>query len=166
MDKELFMQQTREAVRRHRIIVILRGVLGEQLRMFAHAAFEGGIRLLECTYNASAPEQDELIAENIAMLASEFGGELMVGAGTVLTERQVELTAKAGGRFIISPDFNPDIVRATKEQGMLSIPGVITPTEVAAAHRAGADAFLVGTALMRETNPGQKLQELTGKTHA
>lgn len=130
---------TVQAIETYKIVVILRGILGDDLLRFAHAAHEGGIRLLECTFDASDPASDELIAANIEMLAREFGDEMQVGAGTVLTKRQVELTAKAGGRFIISPDFNEEIVRYTKACGLCSIPGAITPTEVASAHRAGAD---------------------------
>ena len=62
-----------------------------------------------------------------------------IGAGTVLTERQVELTKAAGGGFIISPDTNVDVIRHTCELGLVSIPGALTPSEITAAHRAGAN---------------------------
>jgi 2-dehydro-3-deoxyphosphogluconate aldolase/(4S)-4-hydroxy-2-oxoglutarate aldolase len=64
---------------------------------------------------------------------------MFIGAGTVLTEKQVELTKAAGGKFIISPDTNASVIRKTRELEMVSMPGALTPTEVQAAHIAGAD---------------------------
>ena len=82
---------------------------------------------------------DEETAENIRMLAEHFKGRMFVGAGTVLTEKQVELTAQAGGKFIISPDTCPPVIQKTRELGLVSMPGALTPTEIQAAHKAGAD---------------------------
>ena len=59
--------------------------------------------------------------------------------GTVLKKSQIALTKEAGGKFIISPDTNPEIIEETKRQGLVSIPGALTPTEAAAAYRFGAD---------------------------
>lgn len=64
---------------------------------------------------------------------------MYIGAGTVLSERQVELTATAGGKFIISPDANQSVIRKTRELGLVSMPGALTPSEIQAAHLAGAD---------------------------
>lgn len=133
------MQTTIQQIEKNKIIVIVRGVAKEKLLPLAEAMYEGGIRLIECTYDASGKISDEEIAENIRMLAEHFAGKMAVGAGTVLTEKQVELTKQAGGKFIISPDTNPELIAFTKKCGLVSIPGAITPTEVATAHRAGAD---------------------------
>lgn len=122
-----------------KIIVIMRGVAREKLIPTVQAMYEGGIRVVECTYDASGKTSDEEIAANIEMLATHFAGKMRIGAGTVLTEKQVELTRRAGGAFIISPDTNPEVIRACKAAGLVSIPGAITPTEVRAAHLAGAD---------------------------
>jgi len=73
------------------------------------------------------------------MLAKHFEGRMYIGAGTVLTEKQVELTKSAGGKFIISPDTNADIIKKTVELGLVSMPGALTPSEITAANRAGAD---------------------------
>lgn len=123
----------------NKIVVIVRGVAREKLIPFAEAIYEGGIRFMECTYDASGKIPDEQIADNIKLLADHFGDRMHIGAGTVITVKQVEMTKAAGGRFIISPDTNADVIGKTKELGMVSIPGAITPTEVAAASRAGAD---------------------------
>ena len=133
------MENTIQFIEKHKIIVIVRGVEKEKLLPLAEAMYQGGIRLIECTYDASGKIADEEIAANIRMLAEHFEGKMAVGAGTVLTEKQVELTKKAGGTFIISPDTNPELIAFTKKCGLVSIPGALTPTEVASAHRAGAD---------------------------
>ena len=130
-------------IEKNKIIVIVRGVAREKLIPLAEAMYRGGIRLIECTYDASGKISDEEIASNIGMLAEHFEGKMLVGAGTVLTREQVELTAKHGGKFIISPDTNPDIIAYTKECGLVSIPGAFTPTEAVTAHRAGADFIKV-----------------------
>ena len=121
------------------VIVIVRGVQREQLIPLAEAMYAGGVRLLEITYSADGSTPDEQTAENIAMLAKHFEGRMYIGAGTVLTERQAELTAAAGGRFIISPDTNPAVIKRTRELGLVSMPGSLTPTEIQTAHLAGAD---------------------------
>lgn len=133
------MNEIIRAIEEHKIIVIVRGVPRKDLLPMAEAMYEGGIRLIECTYDAKGLIPDEEIAGNIALLGEAFAGRLTVGAGTVMTEKQAELTARAGGKFVISPDTNADIIRKTKELGLVSIPGAMTPTEIAAAHRAGAD---------------------------
>ena len=126
-------------VESERIIVIVRGVESEKLIPMAEAMYRGGIRLLEVTYSADGRVSDEETAENIRRLVDHFGEKMYIGAGTVLTEKQVELTAKAGGRFIISPDTTPEVIRKTRECGLVSMPGALTPTEIQAAYKYGAD---------------------------
>ena len=133
------MKNTINEILKEKIVVIMRGVPREKLVPLAEALYAGGIRLIEYIYNAKDPVSDAQTAENIAMLARYFEGRMLVGAGTVLTEKQVEMTKEAGGRFIISPDTNPAVISKTKELGMVSIPGAMTPTEILTAHRAGAD---------------------------
>lgn len=128
-----------QTILENKIIVIVRGVKREDLVPLVQAMYDGGIRLVECTYDASGKISDEEIASNIELLAKHFEGKMQVGAGTVLTKKQVLLTKKAGGKFIISPDTNEEVIAYTKELNLVSIPGAITPTEVATANRAGAD---------------------------
>ena len=64
---------------------------------------------------------------------------MLIGAGTVLTPEDACTVAAAGGKFIISPDTNPEVIRKTKELGLISIPGFFTPTEAFTAVRSGAD---------------------------
>ena len=133
------MNETVKKILQDKIIVIVRGVARENLIPLAQAIYDGGITLLECTYDATGKIPDEEIAENIGMLAKHFEGKMLIGAGTVLTKKQVQLTKSAGGKFIISPDTNEEIIRYTKELSLVSIPGGATPTEIANAHRFGAD---------------------------
>lgn len=122
-----------------KLIVIVRGIDRKQLLNVAQAVYDGGIRFLEITYSADGSVSDEDTAENIKLLCEHFAGKMHIGAGTVLTEKQVEYTKAAGGEFIISPDTNLDVIKKTIELDMVSIPGALTPTEIQQAHLAGAD---------------------------
>ena len=134
MNKQEIIQRIEE----EKIIVILRGYGYEDLYKTVSAMRKGGIRCCEVTYDSLGVITDEQTAKHIAQLCRDFP-DMLVGAGTVLTEKQVELTAKAGGKFIISPDTNPDIIKKTVEMGLVSIPGSLTPSEATLAHRSGAD---------------------------
>ena len=127
------------AIEKEKIIVIVRGVEKEKLLPLVKAMYDGGIRLIEITFSADGRVSDEQTAENIRLVAKEFDGKMLVGAGTVITEKQVELTAAAGGKFIISPDAYSNVIKKTVELGMVSIPGALTPTEIQSAYRSGAD---------------------------
>jgi len=128
-----------EAIEREKVITIVRGVESEKLIPLAEAMYDGGIRLLEITYSANGSVSDEDTAKNIEMLSNHFGDRMFIGAGTVITEKQVELTKKAGGKFIISPDTCEAVIKKTRELDMVSMPGALTPTEIQNAHRYGAD---------------------------
>lgn len=127
------------AIEAHKLIAILRGIPGDRLIPVAEALYRGGIRLLEVTYSADGRVSDNDTAAQIAALAAHFQGRMHIGAGTVLTPAQVQLTARAGGCFIISPDAFPAVIEETRRCGLVSIPGALTPTEITAAHRSGAD---------------------------
>ena len=133
------MQSTIEKILKEKLIVIVRGVEREALIPLAEALYSGGVRLIECTYDAKGETEDEETADRIKMLCEHFGDRMEIGAGTVLTEKQVKLTRAAGGKFIISPDTNAAVIKRTKREGLISIPGALTPTEAVCAHRAGAD---------------------------
>ncbi|MBR5451728.1 MAG: bifunctional 4-hydroxy-2-oxoglutarate aldolase/2-dehydro-3-deoxy-phosphogluconate aldolase [Clostridia bacterium] len=128
-----------KSIEKNKIIAIIRGVAKEQLIPLADALYKGGIRLIEVTYSANGKISDTETAERISILAKKFEGKMLVGAGTVLTKKQVALTKKAGGKFIISPDTNKIVIKKTKRLGLVSMPGALTPSEIEAAHRAGAD---------------------------
>lgn len=122
-----------------KIVVILRGVDSEKLIPLTEALYKGGIRFVEVTFSADGSISDREIAEKINKLSRHFYGRMHIGAGTVLTENQVELIKIAGAEFIISPDTNVMVIKKTKELGLISIPGALTPSEIQQAHDAGAD---------------------------
>ncbi|MBE7027175.1 MAG: bifunctional 4-hydroxy-2-oxoglutarate aldolase/2-dehydro-3-deoxy-phosphogluconate aldolase [Ruminococcaceae bacterium] len=126
-------------IEEEKIIVIVRGVESDKLIPLAEAMYEGGIRLLEVTYSANGKISDEETAKNIELLSKHFEGRMYIGAGTVITEKQVELTKNAGGKFIISPDTYENVIKKTRELDMVSMPGALTPSEIQSAHRYGAD---------------------------
>ena len=122
-----------------KIVVIVRGIDSDKIIPLAEAMYEGGIRALEITYNASNMAENAVVAGNIKKLVDHFGDRMIIGAGTVLTTEQVELTKEAGGAFIISPNVNKKVIERTCELDMVSIPGALTPTESVDAYEAGAD---------------------------
>lgn len=128
-----------ERVSREKIIAIVRGVGSEQCMNVANALYGGGVRLMEITYDQSRPKSWAATAEAIGDIARVFEGRMLVGAGTVTETALVDLTRDAGGLFIISPDTNTDVIKRTRELGLVSMPGALTPSEIMTAHRAGAD---------------------------
>lgn len=126
-------------VEQYKLIAILRGIPSEKLLQVAEALYEGGIRLLEVTYSANGSMSDEETAANIQKLAAHFAGRMHIGAGTVLTTKQVHLTQEAGGTFIISPNMKPTVIEETVKLGLVSMPGVFTPSEACDAVDYGAD---------------------------
>lgn len=128
-----------DVIKKEGLIVIVRGIDKNKLIPLAQAMYDGGVRLLEVTYSANGAVSDEETAENIHALCNHFGEKMYIGAGTVLTEKQVELTKEAGGGFIISPNTKERVIKRTAELDMVSIPGAFSPGEIEAAHEFGAD---------------------------
>ena len=116
------------------IVAILRGITQEEVIDVCQALADNGIKFAEITMNS--PEA----VKSIKLAAEHFdSAEICIGAGTVLSSEQVDAVAAAGGEYIISPNCNQDVIRRTKEIGLLSCPGVFTPSEAFAALEAGAD---------------------------
>lgn len=134
MKKEIVQMMEQE-----KVIAIVRGIEAEKCMKVADALYAGGIRLMEITFNQKDPASFQTTADCIEAIGKKYEGRMMIGAGTVLTTEQVDLAAKAGGRFIISPDVNVDVIHCTVELDMVSMPGAMSPTEVMVAHQAGAN---------------------------
>ena len=128
-----------EELMEKKIVTIMRGVTGEKALYAADAIAKGGLQFLEVTFDPSGRISQRETLETIAALSKEFGSILHIGAGTVLAVDQVEAAHEAGAGYIISPDTDEKIIHRTKECGMLSLPGALTPTEIKRAHGAGAD---------------------------
>lgn len=97
--------------------------------LLAEALYDGGVWLLEVTFDACGKKSDAETAADIKTLAKKFKGRMYIGAGTVLTEKQVRLTKKAGGSFIISPNTDKGAITESRMCGLVSIPGVKTVSE-------------------------------------
>ncbi len=117
------------------LIAILRGVTPEEIVPVGLALYEAGFRAIEIPLNSPEP------LHSIGLLAAELGERALIGAGTVLSVRQVEEVAQAGGRLIVSPNCNAQVIQATRQAGLFSAPGVATPSEGFAALEAGADVL-------------------------
>ncbi len=117
------------------IIAILRGIHPDEALPIGEVLVEAGIGLIEVPLNSPEPLQ------SIENLAHGLDGRAIIGAGTVLTPDQVLDVKSAGGRLIVSPDCNPDVITMTKSEGLRSYPGVATPTECFTALRHGADGL-------------------------
>ena len=132
-----------ETIKKRKIVAIVRGLKPEYLLRLGHALEEGGIGLMEVTYNQREPETWGDTARGIEAVEKEFGQRLLVGAGTVITPEQVRMTYNAGGRYLVTPTTQPEIIRMGKALGMGLFPGALTPTEILTAYNAGADAVKV-----------------------
>lgn len=126
-----------------KVIAILRGVKKEQIEPLAEALYKGGIRCIEVTFDHKKVNCTEVTTSAISQLAQAFAGRMFVGAGTVLTPEEVEATAAAGGTFVISPNCSEAVIRKTRELGLVSIPGAMTPTEIVQADQWGASIVKV-----------------------
>jgi 2-dehydro-3-deoxyphosphogalactonate aldolase len=114
------------------LIGIIRGVTADQALATARALYAGGIRIIEVPLNSPDP------LKSISSIADALGDDALVGAGTVLTVDDVERVKQARGQLVVSPNMNPEVIGATVAAGMVSCPGIFTPTEAFAALRAGA----------------------------
>lgn len=116
-------------------IAITRGITPDQTVSTTRILYQEGFRIIENPLNSPDP------IESIRAMSETVGNSAMIGAGTVTDPKQVLQVKKAGARIIISPHCDPAIIRETKQQGLLSVPGVATPTEAMLALQNGADAL-------------------------
>ena len=134
------------------LMAILRGVQPAEVVAIGNGLVAAGITQIEVPLNSPNA------CDSIALLAQKLGSKASVGAGTVTSVAEVQAVHQAGGQFIVSPNCDVDIIAATKDMGMASYPGVMTPTECFAALNAGADvlklfpAFMLGVAGFKAIN--------------
>ena len=114
------------------LVAIIRGVEPAEAEDVGQALFDAGIRIIEVPLNSPDP------LDSIARLARRFGDRALIGAGTVLRPEEVAQVASAGGRIIVSPSTDREVIEATVRAGLVSSPGYFTPSEAFTAIKAGA----------------------------
>ena len=129
------MSALRDALERCPLVAILRGIAPDEAVPVAEALHGAGFAIVEVPLNSPDP------FDSIARIAAALGDEMLVGAGTVMSPADGERIAAAGGRLIVMPHFDADVVTAAKGRGLMAAPGVATPSEAFAALKAGADAL-------------------------
>lgn len=129
MDKYRVIQ----AVQETGIVAIVRGTGAGEIVKIAGALYEGGIRAIEVTCNTDG------YLDMIRTLTDTLGDKMLIGAGTVLSPVTAQLVIDAGAKFVLAPDFNPEVVQLVHQNQKLAVPGVTTPSEMLAAYRLGVD---------------------------
>ena len=114
------------------LVAILRGVTPQRVHGVAEALFDAGFRAIEVPLNSPEP------LKSIEALAKQFGDRCLTGAGTVLTPQQADSVADAGGKLMVTPNTNPDVIARGVQRGLTVMPGFYTPSEGFAAVAAGA----------------------------
>lgn len=122
-------------IRTHRVIAIVRHLPADQLDPVFESLYAGGVRLIEVTMNSAGA------AAQIAAACAHFGDRMLVGAGTVTTTERADAAIAAGARFLVTPNLDLDVLALAREKNCPVIPGVLTPTEMMQAMKAGAAAL-------------------------
>lgn len=135
--KFIMYDSTIHAIRKNRIVIIYRGLRPEECLEVSWILYEAGIRLFEVTMNS------QNTIDSIKLLNTELPSDAFIGVGTVLEKQQVDAAYNSGATYIISPNTNSDVIKRTKELGMVSVPGAMTPSEVASASKAGGDIIKI-----------------------
>lgn len=120
-----------EELRRTGIVAIVRGAAPEQMSRIADALYQGGVRLMEVTFNTPCA------AESIQQLTKAYADKMIIGAGTVLDAPTARTAILSGAQFVLSPSLHVDVIRMCHKYNVLAVPGVFTPTEAVAAWELG-----------------------------
>lgn len=121
------------------LVAILRGVAPHEIIAIADEIIAAGITRIEVPLNS--PQPLESIASLVKHCEAHHDGKILIGAGTVLTAQQVREVHAAGGRLVVSPNADIDVIRESRRLEMVSMPGIVTPTEAFAAVAAGASGL-------------------------
>jgi 2-dehydro-3-deoxyphosphogalactonate aldolase len=124
------------------LVAILRGLEPERAVAVGEVLADAGFDIIEVPLNSPEP------LTSIAALVETLGDRALIGAGTVLNDAQVDDLAAIGAKLVVSPNCNPAVIRRTAAHGMVSMPGVVTPTEMFAALEAGATGLKIFPAEM------------------
>lgn len=114
------------------LIAILRGIRPDETPAIVGALIEAGLTAIEIPLNSPDPFR------SIELAAKMAPADVLIGAGTVLTPMAVDQLHDCGGRLVVAPNVAPEVIAAARIHGMVSLPGVFTPTEALLASEAGA----------------------------
>ena len=117
------------------LVAILRGVKPSEVEGIVEAVLAAGIQIVEVPLNSPDP------FDSIARLVKRFGGDALIGAGTVLSVENARRVAEIGGQLVISPNVDVAVIAETARLGLVSLPGYFTPSEAFAAINAGANGL-------------------------
>ena len=131
-------ERVRDIIEKEKIVAIIRGADVDGAVRAAKALFDGGVLVVEVTFNQKNPSSFYETVKSIAAIKKACP-QMTVGAGTVLTVEQVDLALDAGAEFIVSPDTDEKVIKYSVKKGLVSLPGAYTATEAKIAHNAGAD---------------------------
>ena len=134
----LLIESTIECIAKNIIIAIARNVPLDKIISVGQALYDGGIRLIEVTFNQSSSSGMQDTKQAIKVLCDKFGDKLCIGAGTVMSVEQAQIAYDAGAKYLISPNVDVNVIKKTNDLGIVSIPGALTPSEIAIAYNAGA----------------------------
>ncbi|GLV13654.1 2-dehydro-3-deoxy-phosphogluconate aldolase [Alicyclobacillus hesperidum] len=169
MVSNAYGERFRQAVAETGVIAIVRGVPSTHVIELGQALYAGGVRVMEVTLNTPDAHR------SIAALCQHFFGRMQIGAGTVLSASEAREAIAFGASFLVAPHVDPVVVEAGLAEGVPVLPGALTPSEIAAALRAGAPMVKVfpanrgGTAYLRQVQavaPGLPLVAVGGVTLA
>lgn len=133
MEKSLLINKLLD----ERIVAIIRGMTGEGFNGLIATLLENDIRIMEVTVDTPS------VYEKIQQIKTQYGDQVVIGAGTVLDSETARLAISAGAEFLVSPSLNLDVIKTAKRYGKMVLPGCMTPTEIVQAYEAGADAIKV-----------------------
>lgn len=120
---------------RRSLVAILRGIDPSEAEAVVGALIEEGLEAIEIPLNSPNP----FVSIEAAARFAPPG--VLIGAGTVLSVEEVDRLAEAGGRLMVSPNVAPEVIARASGHGMVTMPGVLTPTEALAAVKAGASGL-------------------------
>ena len=135
----MLKSQIIDCINNEKLIVIVRGVEKSKLIPLCQAMYDGGVRLVEITFDMKGIVTPNQTSECIKMLSDAFEGKMLVGAGTVVTVEQAKAAYDGGAKYLISPNTDENIIKFANDHGIVSIPGAMTPTEIVNAYNYGAD---------------------------
>ncbi|MBN8991995.1 MAG: 2-dehydro-3-deoxy-6-phosphogalactonate aldolase [Rhizobiales bacterium] len=117
------------------LVAILRGIKPDEVEGIVDGLIESGMTAIEIPLNSPDP------FSSIAIAVKKAPAEILIGAGTVLTPEDVERLHDVGGRLMVSPNVDPEVIASAWDRGMVTMPGVFTATEALLAAKSGASAL-------------------------